>query len=739
MNRPRFLLALSSCLAGFLTGAPASSLERPRVIVNPGIVVSGREEALRAAENLYRELLGNDDPSRLELARAVSLRGGAQVAQFDQVLDGHRIFGAGLNLALDGGGRASMAVSGLVPTAGVEKHAGGGPLSDALVVAESAFLSAGGKLLGPARGEQAWIRSGGALYLVNLATVRGDRPFAEVTYLVAGEPPRVLFAVRRTPAVLGYAYPQNPVEGAYEQVELLHLTSSEHLTGEHVTFYNCTGSDNCSSKQQLAVPVNGDYLIEPAGANDPALVNDTFVEVQAYYGINTVHDYFVAMGWNPSPIEVQVNFPMTSPNAYYDDQNQQIVMGQSGTIDLAVENDVIFHEYGHHVFGEVSQAGMFVTDDYGFFSHGLAVNEATADYYSCSALDDPEMGEYFAQQMGAIYFPDGWLRNVDNELTCPWGLYGEAHDDSQIWSGFLWDARGLLGRQVADEIYMEALAAFPQSVTFPAVTDVYLQAAAARLDQATVDSLRLLAAERGLLDCERFIELRQQPHTGLVWGKELLGGYGAGLAFIPGELHYFIEVPQQASQLSLQLTARPAGVDLAILVREDQRIEHRISMMPPSITSSYDFILEQPGIWNLPSADPPFQAGHTYYLQVVNQGQATAEYNISGFVVVESPDGGQDGGADAGQDGGAAGGGDAVSDGGDGIPTCPEGWELAGYEGELVCVPICREDYEPKLEGDTWVCAPIPSGCGCASAGASSAAAALVFALLFAWGVRRRS
>lgn len=577
-----------------------------------------------------------------------------------------------------------------------------------------------------------------------MATVRGDRPFAEVTYLVAGRPARLLSALRRTPAVLGYAYPQNPVEGPYQQVELLHLTSSEHLTGEHVTVYNCSGSDNCSSKQQLAAPdQNGDYLIEPTGANDPALPTDTFVEVQAYYGINTVHDFFVEMGWNPTPIEVQVNFPLSSPNASYDPKTKRIQMGQSGSIDLAVENDVIFHEYGHHVFGEVSSAGMFETDDYGFFSHGLAINEATADYYSCSALDDPEMGEYFAQAMGVIYFPDGWLRNVDNELTCPWGLYGEAHDDSQIWSGFLWDARELLGQQVADELYMEAMAAFPQSVTFPVIADVYLQTAAARLDQATVDSLRQLAMERGLLDCERFIELRTQPHTGLVWGKELLGGYGANLAFIPGELHYFIEVPQQASRLSIQLTARPAGVDLAILVREDERIQHRISMLPPSITSTYDFILEQPGIWDLPSADPPFRAGHTYHLQVVNQGQATAEYNISGFVVTESVDGGVDGGvdgaADGGQDDGADGAGDAVSDGGDGIPTCPEGWELAGYEGKLVCVPVCREGYGPKLEGDTWVCAPVSSGCGCASAGASSAAAAIAFLLLLVWGARRRS
>ena len=685
----------------------------------------GRTPVARASsalEQLRPRLLGADRVSELRPTRLVRVSG-QTVVQFEQWLDGHPVLGAGAAVVEDAGGTITMITSTLRQMEPGSRQTRLATLERARQLASRAFVSGGGRSRGPARAGTAWMMFGTGPALVRLVTVPGLEPLGDFTYLVVDDPPRILWVFRRGPNALGYAYPQNPAVGTYEQVELPYLTSVEHLVGDNVTVYNCAGSDQCGTKQQLATPdQDGNYLIEPTGANDPVNIDDSFVEVQAYYGINFIHDFFAGVGFSPSPIEVQVNYPMQQPNAMYDGQGH-ILMGQSGSIDLAVENDVIYHEYGHHVFGEVSSAGMFEMDQYGPVTHGLAINEATADYYSCSALDDPELGEYFAQQLPA-YFPDGYLRNVHNDLTCPWGLYGEAHDDGQIWSGFLWDARALLGQPVADNLYMKVLAAFPGTVTFPAVTQVYLDTAAANLDGDTVNQLRALAEQRGITDCERFIELRRQPHKGFVFGKEILGQYGSNLAFIPAELHYFMEIPENAYHLSLTFTSRPPEADLAILVREDQRIEHSFSWTQ-GLQSTYDFMISGSQDLDLPSDDPLFRPGHTYYLEVANQGQATGEYTLAGFVLVESSSdgGGSDGGGgDAGADAGA-------DQAGDGQPVCDDGYGPAWDGSKWVCVPICKEGYEPQLDGDTWVCVPRDSGCGCAATRPAAGASLLLLLL----------
>jgi MYXO-CTERM domain-containing protein len=738
---PFFLLAVLS----MAVSAQAASRLMP---VDDTIVVQDENRAHQVAENLKQRFLGAEEPSTLGLQSSPALKSGARYFRFRQLLEGFPIYGAGLQLLVDEKGRLVGAMNDLVPAGKLQKLFVAGDLTEAIWLAEKAFISGGGRLRGRARGEQLWWPQPGSLGLVNLVTVPGSSPLMDVVYIIGGRPARIIFAFRQPLNVKGYAYKQNPVKGPYEEVELAYLTSAEHLIGQHVTVYNCTGSADCATRQQLAAPtdVEGNFLIEPKDANDPTKIDDAFVEVQAYYGINYVHDYFLGVGFSPTPITVQVNYPLDSPNAFYDQQSKSISMGQTGTIDLALENDVIFHEYGHHVFGEVSSASMFEMDQYGPVTHGLAINEATADYYSCSALDDPALGEYFAQQMGPAYFPNGWLRNVDNELTCPWGLYGEAHEDSQIWSGFLWDTRELLGQEQADKIYMKAMAAFPSKVTFPTVTDIYLQTAARELDQATMDQVRQLAAQRGLIDCERFIGLRTEPHTGLVWGKEILGSYGANIVFIPAELHYYIEVPEGATRLNINLSARPMGVDVDILVRKDKRIEHRLNWISMSLESDYDFMLKQGGTFDLPSIDPPFEPGHTYYLQVVNPGQKTAEYNISGEVLIEERDGGLDG-AD-GQDGGASDG--TAVDAGDGAGEeaqadagadqpleCNPGFQPYWDGQSWICVPQCREGYEPKLEGDKWVCRAKSSGCGCAAAG-TQGGELLLLLMVVALARRRR-
>jgi MYXO-CTERM domain-containing protein len=715
-------------------GNPSDST--PHVIGKLNLNMPGPDSRIRAQAFIekYRDLfLPEDSLSEVRLDKVLDTSYG-RVTKLSQYFEGIPVYGASISVGEDRLKNLRLAVNSLRPVAQLKKQRKLAEEKIAIANAVAAFTYNGSQTRDKVGIETVWFATKTELILTYLVTVHGADPLGDTTYLVAGPQATILYFFVRSPMAAGYAYESNPINDTYKQVDLPYLTSDQHLTGSHVTVYNCAGTTDCGTREQLAAPdLNGDYLIEPTGDNDPALFTDMFVEVQAYYAINTIHDYFVDVGWSPSAISVEVNYRMSSPNAMYG--NDKITMGQSSYLDTAVENDIIFHEYGHHVFGQIASSAMFEMDQYGPVSHGLAMNEATADYYSCSALNDPEMAEYFAETMGPAYFPNGWMRNSDNNLTCPDGLYGEAHDDSMIWSGFLWDVRDLLGQTAADQLYLDVLSAFPSEVKYPTVTQVYMETAALTLDQTTMNQIQALVDQRGIADCERFIGLKTVGHTGYIWGKAQLGGMASGLDFIPGELHYLLEIPANATELSISWdTQPPSGMDVVLLVRKDQPVEHSLVMgWPPSLNSTYDFILEADTTISLPSANPAFEVGHTYYFHPANRGQSTGEYTVFGNTDVVSTDGGTDGGADAGGDTTSPDGGDS-----DLPPECPDGYDAAKYDGEWVCVPLCKDGFEPKLENGTWVCGAKSSGCGCQTSGKPAMSLGLMLFGLAIW-LRRKN
>ena len=692
----------------------------PALVSGLDLSLPGRDPAARAGVffDRYRDLfLPGDASSEVRVSRTVEAPFGP-VVQMHQYLDGCRVFGGSLVISEDVRERTRLVINGLRPLGAVTRYDYAAPRNVAVSNVLSAFEQNGRVRWTDPEVETIWWPAGNRLEKGYLISFYAGNPLGQLVYLAGGPEGNVIFAYRRAPTASGYAYESSPLHAEYVEVDLPNLTSTEHLNGEYATVYNCLGSSSYNCSGQLALPdQDGNYLIEPTGDNDPNLADDAFAEVQVYYAINFIHDYIADVGLNASPIDVSVNWSAgQSANAMY--MGDAIVIGQvPDKIDLALENDVIYHEYGHHVFHSSSGTGFFEMDAYGTTFIAGAIDEGTADYYSCTALNDPVLGEYWASEQ-PNYFPDGYLRNLVNDHHCPESLIGETHEDSLVWSPFAWKVRELIGKDLSDTLYLDVISHFPDQVNFPLATQVFLERAALVVDASTVDQMRGFAEEHGIDDCERFIELTVDTY---VKGyKCYLRGMAmvpaqmrALLPFMPGQMHYYVKTAADDTTLDLREYAMQANV--VLLIREDQPVEHTFSFAT-GLSSTYDFSIENGvGVYDLldPQPETPFEPGHTYWIHPCNESDPDTIATIKGKSYKETQeDGGTDGGGDGGTDGGTDGGADSTADGGGedgGVTECPDGWDWTP-EG---CVPICKSGYKPEKDGDTWTCVPDDSGCGC--------------------------
>ncbi|HSF74698.1 MAG TPA: M36 family metallopeptidase [Microcoleus sp.] len=206
-----------------------------------------------------------------------------------------------------------------------------------------------------------------------------------------------------------------------------------------------------------------------------------FDECQVYYAVEKVYQYFSDLGFrgftvnnpygkvNAGQIAANVHTGTKYDNAYYSSSTGQIYFGDGsypgnpgGLRDLAKEVDVVAHELTHAMIDEY-HPGMFG-------SEGAALHEGYADYFACSLLNDPDLGEY------VVPAPEksGMIRNCDNDLKYS-ETSTESHDRGQAWAGACWHLRKKLGQEVADFlIFGSMLVLGTTSPTFKYAKDMLL-------------------------------------------------------------------------------------------------------------------------------------------------------------------------------------------------------------------------------------------------------------------------
>lgn len=224
----------------------------------------------------------------------------------------------------------------------------------------------------------------------------------------------------------GVAYPSNPLKGAAERVTLENLLDPGALVGKFAKIYN----DDAPAAQ----PVGGAFDFE---------LSDThFDEVCAYFYTDRAHAYYkerFGFADLDRMQRVHVHFGDALDNAYYSRWDQTILLGDGDRWnDLAREEAVLWHEYGHAVTYAICSLNV---------GEAGAMNEAFSDYFACSMSNDPEIGEWVTAKAGEPY-----LRRIANDARYPRDYADQVHHDSLIYSGALWDLRGAVGARDCDEL-----------------------------------------------------------------------------------------------------------------------------------------------------------------------------------------------------------------------------------------------------------------------------------------------
>lgn len=172
-----------------------------------------------------------------------------------------------------------------------------------------------------------------------------------------------------------------------------------------------------------------------------------FDQVQAYYFLTLGIEHFAKDLGFTIPMQVQAETYESYPdkvNAAFTYDNQIRIGYGDGVAykGLARDPSVVIHELGHVVTGVIAHLPTQ--------KEGGSINEAFADFFSASYLNDPKMGNL--SNLKAPY-----TRNLEDFIPFA-SKNGGLYHDSQIVSGTLWQIRSALGASTTQKLAMRTLA-----------------------------------------------------------------------------------------------------------------------------------------------------------------------------------------------------------------------------------------------------------------------------------------
>ncbi|NVB81092.1 MAG: hypothetical protein HOV81_22035 [Kofleriaceae bacterium] len=221
------------------------------------------------------------------------------------------------------------------------------------------------------------------------------------------------------------------------------------IAGDQVTVVN-KASDAALASAVYALQPSGQFAWDASGSEaDDAQVN-------AYIATMIVKDFVRANIDNQMPtIDMQITANVNidnSCNAFYDGRAINFFKSNDQCQNTALLQDVVFHEFGHHVHSVEIIPGVGDFDG--------AMSEGAADFLAAMITNDSGMGRGF-------YKSDQALRELDpeeGEWLWPNDIQ-EIHHTGMIFGGTFWDLRKALiaelgeaaGKQLTYKLYVGAL------------------------------------------------------------------------------------------------------------------------------------------------------------------------------------------------------------------------------------------------------------------------------------------
>src|SRR6266849_6135934 len=219
-------------------------------------------------------------------------------------------------------------------------------------------------------------------------------------------------------------------------------TVTATLTGPHTAIHNneAPSATHTSAPIALSGTHNWDWSVDD--------MSPSKVEEHSFYHGDRIRQWYLRgapfnVAPTPDPMDIVVR---DGPycNAYAAPWVLHFGSGTAGCQDFALCSDIFYHEYTHRIVDKVyTDAGVVLP----YSGQTGAMNEAWADYFSCSLTNDPSHGE-------GCYSG----RNIDTpNLRYPDNIVGEVHADGIIFSGAIWDTRIALGTTYIDAMALRAM------------------------------------------------------------------------------------------------------------------------------------------------------------------------------------------------------------------------------------------------------------------------------------------
>jgi len=456
-------------------------------------------------------------------------------------------------------------------------------------------------------------------------------------------------------------YPTNPDVSDLTEVTLPHLSGDEdELAGSLAYVYSCPeDTQECTDKVRFAVPDEaGDYFFD----HDPGSFEDPLAEVQMYYHLDLVSQWFDDHYNFTHPLGIEGLVNLDVQNAFYgnfdSDPQGEVAFGQWSNWDFGYDADVIYHEFMHSVFGQIVNASFINGDEYGLQWAPGALNEGSADALALVLTGDPQLGEFAGGGFGLGTAP---VRDLGPDKRCPLDLLGQVHEDGKVWASFAWNMieHPDVGAQTTADIYYGAIQLFPNDVDWDdagaaLTTTVDELIEEGLLEAATADIFRAAQAEHGLVECGRVVALDDGDEP----TQFMIHPGFAGDVPIPLQNQYSLEAPEGATRLRLRVkefASSEPNLGWTVFIRRGEHIVHEvveIGFGTTAVADVFDYRFDGEGddveVNVELGGDIPLEPGATYYFSISSHqlaefgGYAQAVITVDGRVWAIDPVPGDD-------------------------------------------------------------------------------------------------